>query len=148
MNQISTAIMARLKDGPEQHLVIGPLVQRLIDNGWKLGQIMFGHNEWRVPKTPSEASKREDGTSYEGFPVDIAVFENEQTCGDYRHILFIIEGKQPDITVGLQQLEIYLSLEPHVKLGIWANSADISAQTLSVLLKIPFLFWLHNNFPL
>ncbi|MGN0502250.1 MAG: class I SAM-dependent DNA methyltransferase, partial [Ruminococcus sp.] len=60
------------------------------------------------------------------------MFESEQTCGDYRHILFIIECKQPDIDVGLQQLETYLSLEPHVKLGVWANSPDESARALFV----------------
>ncbi|MDO4545807.1 MAG: N-6 DNA methylase [Bacillota bacterium] len=129
---MNAEIISRLKEGPEQNLVVGSLVQRLIDNGWKIGQILFGHNEWRVPKNPSEASKREMGSSYDGFPVDIAVFESTQTCGDYRHLLFIIECKQPDITVGLQQLEIYLSLEPHVLLGVWANSPEASAHSLSV----------------
>ena len=129
---MNSDIISKLKTGPEQQLVIGPLVQRLLDKGWRLGQMMFGRTEWRVPKTPSEASKRESGSSYDGFPVDIAVFESEQTCGDYRHLLFIIEGKQPTIDVGLQQLEIYLSLEPHVKLGIWANNADPSALSLTV----------------
>ena len=47
-------------------------------------------------------------------------------------MLFIIECKQPNIDVGLQQLETYLSLEPHVKMGIWANSPDDSAESLSV----------------
>ena len=129
---MNSDIISKLKTGPEQQLVIGPLVQRLLDKGWRLGQMMFGRTEWRVPKTPSEASKRESGSSYDGFPVDIAVFESEQTCGDYRHLLFIIEGKQPTIDVGLQQLEIYLSLEPHVKLGIWANNSDPSALSLTV----------------
>ncbi len=125
-------ISNKLKDGPEQTLVVGPLVAQLINNGWDFGQIVFGKNEWKVPKTPSEASKREKGVSFDYFPVDIAVFESPETCGDYRHILFVIECKQPDIDVGLQQLETYLSLEPHAKLGIWANNADPSAQTLFV----------------
>ena len=64
--------------------------------------------------------------------MDIAVFDSEKTCGDYRHLLFIIECKQPDIDVGLQQLETYLSLEPHVKLGIWANNPEGSANSLFV----------------
>ena len=125
-------IKEKLKEGPEQTLVVGPLVERLIKNGWAFEQIVFGKNEWKVPKTPSEASKREKGTSFDYFPVDIAVFESPETCGDYRHILFVIECKQPDIDVGLQQLETYMSLEPHVKLGIWANNADVSARTLFV----------------
>jgi type I restriction enzyme M protein len=129
---VNTEISEKLKAGPEQQLVVGPIVEILLGNGWSLDQIIFGKSEWRVPKTPSEASKREKGSSFEGFPVDIAVFESAATCGDYRHLLFILECKQPDLTVGLQQLEIYLSLEPHAQLGIWANSADISTQSLFV----------------
>jgi type I restriction enzyme M protein len=126
------SVSEKLKSGIEQELVVGPIVELLIKNGWSFGQIIFGKNEWRVPKNPSEASKRESRVSFDGFPVDIAVFESNETCGDYRHLLFIVECKQPDLTVGLQQLEIYLSLEPHVKLGVWANSAELSAQCLFV----------------
>lgn len=129
---VADYIREKLKDGPEQELVVGPLVERLVSNGWKIEQIVYGKNEWKVPKTPSEASKREKGTSFDYFPVDIAVFESPETCGDYRHLLFLIECKQPNIDVGLQQLETYLSLEPHVKLGIWANNPDISSDTLFV----------------
>ncbi|HPM63333.1 MAG TPA: N-6 DNA methylase [Bacillota bacterium] len=129
---MTSEICIKLRKGPEQEKVVGPLVDMLIKNGWNLDQIIFGKTEWRVPKNPSEASKRERGASYDGFPVDIAVFESKETCGDYRHLLFMIECKQPDITVGLQQLEIYLSLEPYVKLGIWANSAEKSAECLFV----------------
>jgi type I restriction enzyme M protein len=85
-----------------------------------------------VPKTPSEASKRQKGHNFEYFPVDIAVFDDPKNAGDYRHLLFMIECKQPSEDTGLQQLEIYLGLEPHAKLGIWANSADLSAPALFV----------------
>lgn len=125
-------ILEKLKEGPEQKKVVGPLVEQLLINGWNLDQVLFGHCEWRVPKTPSEASKRERGASFDGFPVDIAVFESRETCGDYRHLLFIVECKQPEISVGLQQLETYLSLEPHVKLGIWCNNAALSSSCLLV----------------
>ena len=125
-------IYNKLKDTPEQKMVVGPLVEKLINGGWQLNQIIFGKNEWKVPKTPSEASKREKGSSFDYFPVDIAVFDSVVNCGDYRHILFIIECKQPKVDVGLQQLETYLSLEPHAKLGIWANNSDSSAEALFV----------------
>ena len=88
---------------------------------------MFGKKEWLVPKSPSEAAKREKGKSYKGFPVDIAVFESSAHVGDYRSLIFLIECKRPDETSGLEQLDIYLGLEPHAALGIWANSADLSA---------------------
>lgn len=134
MNEIiaQPKILKELKDTPEQKLVVGPLVEQLIKGGWQLGQIIFGKNEWKVPKTPSEASKREKGHSFEYFPVDIAVFDSIANCGDYSHILFIIECKQPTVNVGLQQLETYLALEPHAKLGIWANNAESSAEALFI----------------
>ena len=50
-------IKKKLKTGPEQQLVVGPIVQLLVDKGWDLGQIYYGKNEWRVPKSPSEASQ-------------------------------------------------------------------------------------------
>lgn len=121
-NNMLPEIQSQLKSGPEQTKVVGPLVELLVNKGWSLEQIVFGKSEWRVPKSPSEASKRENGSSYDGFPVDIAVFESPNTVRNYRHLLFIIECKAPDITVGKSQLETYLSLEPHVKMGIWANS--------------------------
>ena len=104
-----------VKEGPEQQLVVKPLVEFLIHKGWNVNQILFGNNEWKIPKTPSEASKRELGHSFDYFPVDIAVFDDEKNCGDYRHLLFIIECKQPSKEEGIQQLETYLGLEPHVK---------------------------------
>lgn len=132
MNSLKDKIINDLKDTLEQRLVVGPLVNRLISNGWKLEQIIFGKNEWKIPKHPSEASKREKGHSFDFFPVDIAVFDSAENCGDYRHILFVVECKQPSVNVGLQQLETYLSLEPHAKLGIWANSADETSDALFV----------------
>ncbi len=94
--------------------------------------MMFGINEWKVPKNPSEASKREMGRSFDYYPVDIALFDSSENCGDYRHIRIIIECKQPSIDAGLQQLETYLSLEPHVQQGIWVNSSDLTADALYV----------------
>lgn len=123
-----TAISEQLKEGPEQQLVVGPLVEYLIkEKGYKLGQIFFGKNEWRVPKNPSEAARREKGTSYEGFPVDIAVFSDEEHAGDPQHLRIIVETKAPDESAGIGQLQIYMGLEPAVKLGIWTNSADPTA---------------------
>lgn len=138
-------ISTSLKDTPEQRLVVGPLVEILTERGWNLDQIIFGKNEWKVPKTPSEASKREKGNSFDFFPVDIAVFESKETCGDYRHLLFIIECKQPTIDVGLQQLETYLSLEPHCQLGIWANNPNPSSRALFVYKDVKGLRYPQNR---
>jgi type I restriction enzyme M protein len=115
---LQAEITARLKNIPEQQNVVGPLVKHLVGLGWSLGQIVFGKHEWRVPKSPSEATKREKKQSFSGFPVDIAVFDDESTVGDPRHILFMIECKQPTETAGIAQLESYFVGEPHVRLGI------------------------------
>jgi type I restriction enzyme M protein len=124
---IDPRIVEQLKEGPEQQLVVGPLVQRLLDRGWSLDQMIFGRREYVVPKTPSESNKREKGWRYEGFPVDIAVFETPALRGDYRGLIFLVECKQPDEAAGLEQLDILFGREPHPRLGIWANSATTSS---------------------
>lgn len=128
MKGIEPSIAEHLKGTAEQRLVVGPLVQSLCRQGWRLEQMIFGKKEWLVPKSPSEQTKREKGRPYAGFPVDIAVFDSPTTVGDARHLLFLIECKQPDEQAGVSQLEAYFVGEPHVKLGIWANSAEPSAQ--------------------
>lgn len=78
--------------------------------GWDINQMQYSP-EWVVPKTPSEASKREKKTKYQGFPVDLVIFDSAANLGDYRHILIIAETKKPDALEGINQLEIYLALE-------------------------------------
>jgi type I restriction enzyme M protein len=58
---VSADIAARLKATPEQQQVVGPLVAYLVERGWALGQMIFGKSEWRIPKSPSEQTKREKG---------------------------------------------------------------------------------------
>ena len=128
----STPIERQLKDGPEQRRVVGPLVARLVEIGWDLRQIVFGHGEWRVPKSPSEATKRERKNAFVGFPVDIAVFDDPDKTGDPRHLLFIIECKQPTDTAGVAQLESYFVGEPHVQLGVWANNPTRAAKAVFI----------------
>ena len=117
-------ISQALQDTPEQRTVVGPLVAYLVTLGWKLEQIVFGRSEWRVPKNPSEGTNRERGESYAGFPVDIAVFDDPLNREDYRHLLFMMECKQPTEEAGVSQLESYFVAEPHVRLGVWANYAE------------------------
>jgi len=123
-----THVVAVLKETREQYDVVGPLVNLLVKRGWKVGQMIFGRTEWRIPKTPSEATKREKGQSFAGFPVDVAVFDAESHRGDPEHLLFIIECKQPNEKAGLTQLEAYFMGEPHATLGVWANSPEPSAK--------------------
>ena len=123
-------IYERLKDTSEQQTVVGPLVSYLVDSGWHLEQIVYGRKEWSIPKSPSEATRREKGQSYSGVPVDIAVFDDPGHVGDPRHLLFIIECKQPTEEAGIAQLESYYVGEPHCILGIWANDPTPSAKAV------------------
>ncbi|EJB8536920.1 N-6 DNA methylase [Acinetobacter baumannii] len=107
----------------EHVLVRLPLVDKLIKLGWDKNQLQFSP-EWKVPQSPSEASKRELGHSFRGFPIDIAIFDHPSHLGDYEHLQIIIETKAPNKTEGINQLKIYMSLEPHVLLGIWTNGTD------------------------
>lgn len=121
-------VVPKIKDIPEQVEVVGPLVNLLVTHGWNVDQIIFGKREWRIPKTPSEATKREKGQTFSGFPVDVAVFDAPEHLGDPNHLLFIIECKQPNEKAGISQLESYFMGEPHAQLGVWVNHADKSAK--------------------
>ena len=124
----SQEISKRLKNIPEQQKVTGPLVSYLLSIGWQLGQMVFGKKEWRIPKTPSEATKREKGRSFSGVPVDIAVFDSVDGVGDPSRLLFVIECKQPTEKAGVSQMEAYYVGEPHASLGVWINNADPLAE--------------------
>ena len=83
----------------------------------------------------SEATKRERQGAFVGFPVDIAVFDDPDNTGDPRHLLFIIECKQPTDTAGVSQLESYFVGEPHVQLGVWANNPTPVAKAAFIYRK-------------
>ncbi len=101
-----------------------PLLNELKKLGWEDSQIQF-QPEWKVPKTPSEASKREAGLNFNGYPVDIAIFDSSSNFGNYENIQIIVETKAPNIDEGINQLKIYMGLEPHVLLGIWSNGSTV-----------------------
>lgn len=117
-------ISSALRNTNEQQQVVGPLVQFLVSIGWDLNQLIFGEKEWLVPKRPSEAFKREKGQSFDGFPVDVALFHDPTSRGNADKIEIIIECKAPTEKLGITQLETYLSLEPKAHLGVWTNTAD------------------------
>lgn len=106
--------------GPEHEQVRLPLVEKLLRLGWSEDQLQY-EPEWRVPKTPSEATRREHGRRFDGYPVDLVIFDDPQTAGEWEHISILFELKQSTIEAGRSQLEIYLSLEPRAKLGYWTN---------------------------
>lgn len=102
-----------------------PLIEKLVNLGWDKNQIVY-QPEWKVPKTPSDASRREKGQNFQSYPIDVAIFDNPSNVGEYQHLQIIFETKTPTENAGLNQLEIYMSLEPYVLLGVWTNGTDIS----------------------
>lgn len=113
----------------EHHLTRLPVLERLLTLGWERGQIICpspdsSDKEWQIPKTPSEATNREAERHFKGYPVDIALFDDVEYVGNYEHIVAIIECKEPNKNVGINQLKIYLGLEPHARLGIWTNGTE------------------------
>ena len=112
--------------GPEHTQVRLPLVDQLLNLGWTPEQVQYDP-EWRVPKNPSEHSRREAGQQYAGFPVDIIIWESPALREDPEGALIIFETKKPSRQEGLRQLENYLSLEYTAKMGFWTNGTDTLA---------------------
>lgn len=102
-----------------------PLIDKLIRIGWDVNQIQYSP-EWRVPTLPSEASRRELGQSFKSYPIDVAIFDHPSNMGSYEHLQIIIETKALERKEGINQLKIYMSLEPYVLLGIWTNGSETS----------------------
>jgi type I restriction-modification system DNA methylase subunit len=111
--------------GPEHLQVRLPLVDSLIKLGWQGEQLQW-KPEWKVPKAPSEASKRDLGRRFDGFPADLVIFDDAAYAGDFDHVLVIFETKKPNATEGITQLKIYLNLEPAARLGVWTNGTEVA----------------------
>ncbi len=54
----------------------------------------------------------------------MALFDNAYNVGNYEHVIALIECKEPSREHGINQLKIYLGLEPHARLGIWTNGSE------------------------
>ncbi|MGH9944884.1 MAG: HsdM family class I SAM-dependent methyltransferase [Pyrinomonadaceae bacterium] len=108
-----------------------PVVEQLLSLGWAEGQLVW-QPEWRVPKNPSEAARRDEGNTFDGWPVDLAIFDSEESARDWQHLLAIFEFKAPDGTGGISQLETYMIREPRAKYGYWTNGSSSAA-----LYKLP-----------
>ncbi|MGB3684316.1 MAG: hypothetical protein WA991_00635 [Ornithinimicrobium sp.] len=109
--------------GPEHQKVRLPTIEALTALSWSKGQLQW-QPEWRVPKAPNEASKREGGSSFSGYPVDLVLFDDEQHAGSWEHVVVIFEFKAPNLTAGLSQLETYLNHEPRARMGYWTNGSE------------------------
>lgn len=108
--------------GDEEINATQPLLQYLVEKlGWPLDCIRT-RPQWMIPRTPSEATKRELRQSFKGFPCDIVLFASAtKGVADVR---IICECKKPDLVAGVDQLKILLNLEPSARIGIWYNGSD------------------------
>lgn len=106
--------------GPEHEQVRLPVIEALKVLGWTSRQMQW-KPEWRVPSAPNEATKRESGRTFSGWPVDLVLFEDSDAATDWQNVLGLFEFKAPNLTKGVSQLEIYLAREPRARFGVWSN---------------------------
>jgi len=121
MAKAPAVVDERIK-GPEHTKVRVPTIEKLVALGWSEAQLQW-EPEWRVPKAPHEASKREAGQSFKGWPADLVIFDSEEHAGEWDHVLALFEFKEPTLEQGRNQLEIYLGLEPRARYGYWTNGS-------------------------
>lgn len=107
--------------GPEHQQVRLPIIDALRVLGWQESQLQW-QPEWRVPKSPHDAAKREAGHSFAHWPVDLVLFEDSERPNDWQNVLGLCEFKAPSLEQGVSQLEIYLAREPRARFGVWTNN--------------------------
>lgn len=119
-------VAEKLRRGPEQTRTVGPIVELLLESS-EAGHSSRFNSEDANGTSPSalEATKREKGRSFGGFPADITVFDDPRHFGDYGHVVLLFEGKTPHEEKGVAQLETMMSLEPRAPRGVWAKAGEI-----------------------
>lgn len=104
-----------VKATPEEIEAVQVFSKRLIEDfGYKKEQIQT-RPQFRVRRRPSDEDIKK------GYPVDIAVFDNEKKNPDDLYI--IVECKQKRRQDGQKQLKIYMNLSS-AKIGIWFNGKE------------------------
>lgn len=109
--------------GPEHEKVRLPIIAALRVLGWSERQLQWSP-EWRVPQSPSEATKREGGHGFQGWPVDLVLFEDPEAPLDWQNVLGLFELKKPKMMEGISQLETYLGREARARFGVWSNGVE------------------------
>ena len=117
--------------GPEHNEVRLPIINQLKALGWDESQLQW-KPEWRVPRTPHDAAKREGKHGFQYWPVDLVLFQNPEKPRNWENVLGIFEFKRPDLEEGISQLQIYLGLEPRARFGVWSNG-----KKSAVVYKLP-----------
>lgn len=102
-----------IKATPEEVDAVQVFSRRLVDDyGYPKAEIQT-RPQFRVRRSPSDEGKT--------YPVDIAIFRNEQHIES--GLFMIVECKQKNRTKGLAQLHLYMDMSP-AEVGVWFNGAD------------------------
>lgn len=101
-----------VKKGPEEIEAVQIFSKRLVEEyGYKKTQIQT-RPQFRIKSSPSGEEK---------YPVDIAVFNNENKI--YENLFMIVECKRENRSDGLKQLKTYMGLSS-TQIGIWFNGIE------------------------
>ncbi len=102
-----------VRDTPEEREAVQVFSIALVeDYGYPKAHIQT-RPQWRVKARPSDVKKE--------YPVDIAVFSEEQKTDD--NVTIIVECKKKDRRDGRSQLEDYLRFSK-ARLGVWFNGRE------------------------
>lgn len=103
-----------IKATPEEIEATQVFSKRLIEDfGYEKSQIKT-RPQFRVRKRPSQEDKK-------GYPIDIAVFKDENK--DIDNLYMVVECKHKRRKDGKRQLKIYMNLSP-AKIGVWFNGKE------------------------
>ncbi len=119
-----------------------PVTEALKALGWSESQLQW-QPEWRVPKSPHDAAKREGNRGFAHWPVDLVIFQDPEMPNDWQNVLGIFEFKKPTLSEGISQLEIYLAREPRARFGVWTNGTK--SATVYKLPDATFKTVRHND---
>lgn len=95
---------------PEEIQAVQVFARRLVEDFGYPKSLITTRPQYRVRRRPSDEKK--------SYPVDIAVFTNEQKGDD--DLLMIVECKAESEKAGRKQLELYLQMS-EAKVGAWFN---------------------------
>lgn len=98
---------------PEETQAVQVFARRLVeDYGYPKVRLQT-RPQFRVRKRPSDTAK--------SYPVDIAVFSNDEKIEDHLHL--VVECKKKNRKDGLAQLKLYMDMSP-AEIGVWFNGTD------------------------
>ena len=99
---------------PEEVEAVQVFAQRLVEDFGYPKEVITTRPQFRVRPRPSAERTR-------GYPVDIAVFDDEAKLEDNAFI--IVECKRKTRKDGEKQLQLYLSMSS-AQIGVWFNGND------------------------